>query len=124
MENSSVLQENSNNLPSTDVSERPTHLFQPGQSGNPKGRPKKSEREKQLMEDLKALIPDCVETIKNILDPKQRVPAVARVRMVEIVLAYVLGKPESNVKLTTSSEQSIEAAERIETIVRAIKINN
>ena len=53
-----------------------------------------------------------------------RVPAVAKVRIMEIILERTYGKPETALKLT-SAQQSVEAAQaRIEAIVSQIRIGD
>lgn len=97
------------------------YKWQKGISGNPSGRPKKTEEEKALMQQIRTLGPKTYETMNEMLESK-RTPAVAKVKLIEIILAYILGKPDSTVKLETTAEQTIEASERIERIVRSIRI--
>lgn len=97
------------------------YKWQKGISGNPSGRPKKTEEEKALMQQIRTLGPKTYEAMNEMLENK-RTPAVAKVKLIEIILAYILGKPDSTVKLETTAEQTIEASERIERIVRSIRI--
>ena len=95
--------------------------YLPGQSGNPSGHPKRTREQEEALEKIRNLAPAAAETIGSMLgDPK--VPAVVRVRLIEIILERTYGKPEAAVKLTTV-HQSVEAAqERIAAIVSRIRI--
>lgn len=120
-------------VPTPDVSITPSHgmgavpeglksyLWKPGQSGNPAGRPKKTEQEKELMDQIRSLGPKTYEAMKTMLE-NGKTPAVAKVKLIEIILAYILGKPDVNVKLTNVTDASVEAQERIVALVRDIRI--
>ena len=111
------------NLPSNI---RPENLWQPGQSGNPSGRPKKSEEEKALqatlMEGIRSLGEDTIASIKKIINPDNKCQAMARVKMIEIILAYILGKPSSEVKLSVSADEMAKDSEiRIAALIQAVR---
>lgn len=100
----------------------PEHLklWQPGQSGNPSGKPKMTVQQKEMLEEIKSLGPKCVKAMEEILDGRS---ALARVRMIEIILGYILGKPESNVKVEVSMEERVAKSElRIAALVQSIKL--
>jgi hypothetical protein len=104
----------------------PPKGFLPGVSGNPAGRPKKTEEEKQLakkvMSGLQGLGDMTIESIEKILDPKNKCQAMARVKMIEIILAYLLGKPSAEVKLNISADEMAEDSEiRIAALIQAVR---
>ena len=89
--------------------ERYPNRFKPGKSGNPAGRPKKSREEEALLEQLKHLTPMALEQMEKMLK-SERVAALAKVRIIEIILERTFGKVESAVKVT-SAQESVEAAQ-------------
>jgi hypothetical protein len=96
------------------------HQYLPGQSGNPSGKPKLTMQQKEMMDEIKALGPKCVKAMEQILEGRS---ALARVRMIEIILSYILGKPESNVKVEVSMEERVAKSElRIAALVQSIKL--
>ena len=116
--------ENEQNTPVEN--DKPSHLWPKGVSGNPSGRPKKSEEEKQLatelMSGIKNLGPMTLAAIEKILNPDNKVQAMARVKMIEIILSYIVGKPSSEIKLSVSTEEMAEASEiRIAALVQAVR---
>lgn len=93
--------------------------WQPGQSGNPSGKPKMTEEQKQVMEEIKKLGPRCIKAMTDILDGRS---AMARVRLIEIILSYIIGKPESNIHLDVSMEERVVQSElRIAALIQTIK---
>ena len=50
--------------------EKYPNRFKPGQSGNPAGRPKRTEEEKEAMEKIRSLAPRAAEEMENILRSK------------------------------------------------------
>ena len=83
--------------------------FKPGQSGNPGGRPKKTKEEEALLEELKELTPLALQKMKKMLE-NDHVAALAKVRIIEIILERTFGKVVSAVKVTNTQE-SVEAAQ-------------
>ncbi len=97
--------------------------FLPGQSGNPSGRSKQTEEEKDALEEIRKLASGVAARMVALLD-NPRVPAIAKVRILEIILERTFGKPETSLKLT-SAQQSVEAAQaRIAAIVSRIRIGD
>ena len=91
------------------VNEQYPNRFKPGQSGNPAGRPKKTKEEEVMLSQLKALTPLALEKMEKMLK-NERVAALAKVRIIEIILERTFGKVESAVKVTNTQE-SVEAAQ-------------
>ena len=96
-------------VPEVAPEEKYPNRFKPGQSGNPAGRPKKTKEEEALLEQLKQLTPLALEKMKGMLE-NDRVAALAKVRIIEIILERTFGKVESSVKVTNAQE-SIEQAQ-------------
>lgn len=102
--------------------EWPSHWFTPGISGNPSGRPKKTEEEKELLRNIRSLGPKTYAAMVKMLD-SERTSAIAKVKLIEIILSYVLGKPESSVKLSVDVGDTVELSEtRIQALIQTIKI--
>ena len=115
-----------NNEENNATEPRLPHLWAKGESGNPSGRKKKTEAEKKLaaemMEGIRNLGPKTVEAIDKIIDPANKVQAMARVRMIEILLSYILGKPSSEVKLSITADEMAEDSEiRIAALIQAVR---
>lgn len=68
-----------------------TGRFMKGTSGNPSGRPKLSEAQKDALERIKDLAQDAPEIISRILKGKQTPPAI-KLRCVELLLDRAYGK--------------------------------
>lgn len=112
-----------NSLPAVpEAQERYPNRFKPGQSGNPSGCPKRTQEELDGLEKIRKLAPGVAAKMKEML-AAPKVPAIAKVRILEIILERTYGKPESSLKLI-SAQQSVEAAQaRIAAIVSAIRID-
>ena len=66
--------------------------FKPGQSGNPKGRPKQTQEEKDALAMIRELAPTAAEKLKEILLDKATKHETA-LKAIEIVLERTYGKP-------------------------------
>ncbi len=79
-------------------------------------------RRNQLIEEIKNLTPKAIEALEEMIS-NSRIQAMARVKAIELALSYALGKPETPFRLEAAGgERVIEASERIERIVRNIRI--
>lgn len=75
-----------------------TGQFSKGHSGNPSGRPKRSEVEKETIAALSELAPRAVEVIREVLEDKDASPSV-RLRCADSILERVCGLPMDAEKL-------------------------
>lgn len=80
--------------------------FKPGQSGNPGGRPKRTEEEKDTLEQLKTLAPNVPAVLQAILENDSVSPAY-RLRAAEIILDRVVCKAETMMRMQIDKESEI-----------------
>ena len=64
--------------------------FKKGRSGNPTGRPRRSELEKTMLAEIYKLAPQAVSSLKKLLEDEET-PSNVRLKAVEIVLNRVCG---------------------------------
>ena len=64
--------------------------FAKGSSGNPAGRPKRSDLEKAVLAEIYKLAPQAVSSLKKLLEDEET-PANIRLRAVEIVVNRICG---------------------------------
>ena len=95
--------------------ERYPNRFKRGQSGNPAGRPKKTKEEEILLDRLKNLTPTALDQMEKMLK-SERIAALAKVRIIEIILERTFGKVESSVKVTNTQETVEAAAAELEAL--------
>ena len=73
----------------------PRSAFKPGQSGNPGGRKKRTQEERDALEMIRSLAPQAVERLRDILeDPKVKTRDL--LRAIEIVFDRTFGKEDIN----------------------------
>lgn len=95
--------------------------FLPGQSPNPGGRPKKTEEEKDALEEIRKLAPGVADKMSEMLN-NARVPAIAKVRIIEIILERTYGKPETAIRLNADIQSNEAARARLEAIAARIRL--
>ena len=73
------------------------------------------------LDEIRGLAPDVVQMMGDMLH-NSKVPAMVKVRIMEIILERTYGKPEASIRLT-SAQQNVEAAQaRLEAIFGHVKI--
>ena len=80
-----------------------TGKFIPGASGNPSGRPKRTEAETKALTQIYSLAPLAVSTIHTLMTDTETPPAV-RLKCCEIVLDRTCGKSLDTAKLKEDEE--------------------
>ena len=105
----------------TEVTRADNGQFLPGQSGNPGGRPKKTDEEKDALEEIRKLAPGVAERMEKLLD-NPKVPAIAKVRILEIILERTYGKPETAIRLNADIQNNEASRARLEAIAARIRL--
>lgn len=83
--------------------------FQKGTSGNPRGRPKLSEAEKDALAEIRSLAADVPEKLRALLNgPKT--PATVKLKAIELILDRTYGKPDSTVRVETPDYSALDTA--------------
>ena len=93
--------------------------FPKGVSGNPSGRAKRTNVQKDALEKIRSLAPKAVETLEVLLVSPYTHPAV-KVRICELILERTYGKPEASIKLTSIRETVEESQQYIQALVARI----
>lgn len=95
--------------------------FLPGKSPNPGGRPKQTDEERDALAEIRKLAPGVAEKMAEML-AAPRVPAIAKVRIMEIILERTYGKPETAIRLNGEAQSAEAARARLEAIAARIRI--
>ena len=74
----------------TTTSRNDDGTYKKGSSGNPKGRPKRTDLEKAMLAEIYQLAPQAIISLKQLLESEDT-PANVRLKAVEIVLNRVCG---------------------------------
>lgn len=72
--------------------------FQKGQSGNPSGRPKMSEEQRNALDEIRKFAPHSVDVAKQMLDDPLT-PAPQKLKIIEMVWDRTYGKPYQSVAI-------------------------
>ena len=86
--------------------------FQKGQSGNPSGRPKQTQEQKDALAMMKGLAPVAVEWLQKILTDSKTKPE-TRLRAIEMVLDREYGKAVAR-EMTVGNEPIFELLRKID----------
>jgi hypothetical protein len=82
---------------------------------------KKMDGRMNSLDEIRDLAPEVVRQMGEMLG-NAKVPAMVKVRIMEMILERTYGKPEASVRLT-SAQQNVEAAQaRLEAIFGHVKI--
>ena len=95
--------------------------FLPGQSPNPGGWLKKTEGEQDALEEIRRLAPSVAGHMVKILN-NPHAPAIAKVRILEIILERTYGKPEASIKLNADIRSNEAARARLDAIAARIRM--
>jgi hypothetical protein len=79
--------------------------FQPGQSGNPKGRPKKIPALDKLLSDVLGSVEDEDSEMKAVINALIARAKKGDVRAAEVLLDRAYGKPKQEIKIDQDVEQ-------------------
>ena len=101
-------------IPRTELSapvesrERYPNRYKKGQSGNPSGRPKMTDEQREALSMIKSLAPMAAKKMKEILsNPKTSV--YAKIQVITLILNRTYGLPESAIKVS-GEQQTIETS--------------
>ena len=90
-------------MPKKPANRDETGKFLPGKSGNPSGRPKRTDAEIAALAQIYGLAPLAVSTIHSLMVDAETPPAV-RLKCCEIVLDRTCGKPLDTARLKEDEE--------------------
>jgi len=102
--------------------------FKKGSSGNPAGRPKRSDLEKAVLAEIYKLAPQAVSSLKKLLEDEET-PANIRLRAVEIVVNRICGTALNSDALEEYEDKirvdfaggTVSGADLAETMIRMLK---
>ena len=93
----------------------------PSTSPNPGGWLKKTEGEQDALEEIRRLAPSVAGHMVKILN-NPHAPAIAKVRILEIILERTYGKPEASIKLNADIRSNEAARARLDAIAARIRM--
>ena len=81
--------------------------FKPGVSGNPGGRPKRTQEERDALEDIRKLAPKAALVLEEMLE-NDSTPPPTRIKAVEMILDRTYGKPDMAVKVEDPKNDALK----------------
>jgi hypothetical protein len=81
--------------------------FKPGVSGNPNGRPKQTQEERDALAEIRKLAPRAAEVLEEMLS-SDATPAPTRIKAVELILDRTYGKPDMAVKVDDPKSDALK----------------
>lgn len=85
--------------------------FKPGQSGNPKGRPKQTPQQKEALQAIRELAGTAAHELKKMLEDEKTPPA-QRVKVIEMILERAYGRPEAKVEVSAPDNGIMDEIKR------------
>lgn len=82
--------------------------FQKGVSGNPSGRPKNTQEQKDALVAIKELAPTAAKMLEEIITDR-KAPTASRVKAIEIILNRTYGMPNASIKLESFDFSALDA---------------
>lgn len=92
--------------------------FRPGQSGNPKGRPKTTPEQKDALQAIRDLAPDAAQTLSQILHSDTISPK-DKLRAVSMILDRTYGKAEATLNVNDPQRDSLDDLRRMVADIKA-----
>lgn len=83
--------------------------FEKGKSGNPNGRPKQTQEQKDALAMIRSLAPEAAERLRAIIEDPEAKPDV-QLRAIDIVLERTYGKAAAQVAVTAGSFKALDEA--------------
>lgn len=87
----------------------PGRPFGPGKSGNPNGRPKQTQEQKDALTMIRSLAPDAAEKLRDMLHDPETKPDI-RVRIIDMILERTYGKAVAQMAVSVGSFEALDAA--------------
>lgn len=92
--------------------------FKPGQSGNPKGRPKNTPEQKDALQAIRDLAPHAARELENILNAEDSSYAV-KLKAIDMILERTYGKAEAVVNVNDPQRETFEDLRKMVTDIKA-----
>lgn len=92
--------------------------FKPGQSGNPKGRPKTTPEQKDALQAIRDLAPHAAKELENLLHGENTPPAV-KIKAIDMILDRTYGKAETPLNVNDPQRESLDDLRRLVSDIKA-----